>query len=580
MTSWADPPERVARNRDEIPFLKPANIADAPVHKTTINPLAIQKVANHISGITSLIETPKKQEVEQPQYEVVWEPIPNSSQSFAIDTRAQHTLYHGARGPGKTITQLMRFRSRVGIGYGSYWRGIIFDREFKHLSDLVAQSNRFFPQFEDGCVWHKSASDYKWVWPTGEELLFRHVKHLEDYNSFHGHEYPFIGWNELTKQPTAELYLKFMSVNRSSFLPERHTPKIKVDGRFIYDTPNGKPLPPIPLEVFSTTNPNGPGHNWVKKKFIDPARNGEIVRTYVTYFDTIAAKEVVVERTQVAIFGSFYENPYLDPIYRAGLIESCENDPNLKAAWIHGDWSVNSGGAIDDVWDNKVHVIDRFPIPEQWKLDRSFDWGSTHPFSTVWWAEANGEEVQIPYPDGSYKTWCPARGSLIAICDDYGTDSIGTNKGLKLSADEICDRILEKEKILKDSGWINGTIQAGPADNQIRNVTESDVETIEQKMANRGVRWSQSDKSAGSRIIGLQLFRERLRNSKIQQKPGVYFMRNCAACIEILPSLPRDPDKPDDVDTDAEDHIWDAVRYRMLKGNNQWATKLKTNWNS
>jgi hypothetical protein len=34
-------------------------------------------------------------------------------------------------------------------------------------------------------------------------------------------------------------------------------------------------LPPIPLEVFSTTNPYGPGHNWVKAKFIDVAPVGE-----------------------------------------------------------------------------------------------------------------------------------------------------------------------------------------------------------------------------------------------------------------------------------------------------------------
>ncbi|WP_237700848.1 hypothetical protein, partial [Citromicrobium sp. JLT1363] len=105
--------------------------------------------------------------------------------------------------------------------------------------------------------------------PTGEELLFRHAKKATDYDNFHGHEYPFIGWNELTKYPTSELYDKLMSTNRSSFSPKRDTPRkmghnggppLEDDhGEPLYDTPNGKPLPPIPLEVFSTTNPNGPG---------------------------------------------------------------------------------------------------------------------------------------------------------------------------------------------------------------------------------------------------------------------------------------------------------------------------------
>lgn len=505
---------------------------------------------------------------------VVWEPIPNSSQSFAIATRAHHTLMHGARGPGKTITQLMRFRSRVGIGYGEYWRGVIFDREFKNLSDLVAQSQRFFPKFEDGCQWLSSANAYKWVWPTGEELLLRHVKKLEDYDAFHGHEYPFIGWNELTKHPTPDLYNKFMSVNRCSFIPEKHTPTRQIEGQLVYDTPDQQPLPPVPLEVFSTTNPNGPGHNWVKRKFIDPAPNGQLVRNTVTYFDTVKAKEVEVVRTQVAIFGSFFENPYLDPVYRAGLIESCANNPALHAAWIEGRWDVNSGGAIDDLWNSTVHIVDRVPIPKDWKIDRSFDWGSSHPFATVWWAEANGEEITY-----QGKTYAFPRGSLIAIEEDYGSEGEYSNKGLKLSAKEVAERIVAIEKKLTSEQWIKRTVQSGPADNQIRNVTESDVETIEVKMEKAGVKWTKSDKSPGSRINGLQLMRDRLQASILKEGPGVYFMRNCQHCIDLLPTLPRDPDKPDDVDTDAEDHLWDAVRYRILRGNNRWATQIKTNWN-
>lgn len=507
---------------------------------------------------------------------VIWEPVPGSSQAFAIATRAHHTLYHGARGPGKTITQLMRFRSRVGIGYGEYWRGVIFDREFKNLSDLVAQSQRFFPKFEDGCQWLSSANSYKWVWPTGEELLFRHVKKLEHYDAFHGHEYPFIGWNELTKHPTAELYDKFMSVNRCSFLPEKHTPTIIQDGELAYDTPDGKPLPPISLEVFSTTNPNGPGHNWVKRRFIDVAKNGEIVKNTVSYFDNLKAEEIEVTRTQVAIFGSFYENPFLDPVYRAGLIESCSNNPNLKAAWIEGRWDVNSGGAIDDLWDTRYHILDRFTIPKEWRVDRTFDWGSTHPFATVWWAEANGEEIE--FPNGN--VWSPTRGSLIAIAEDYGTANAHTNKGLKMSAPDVAKRVRTIENQLTSEQWVKGKIFPGPADNQIRNVTESDVDTIELKMEKQGVRWTKSDKSPGSRVNGLQLMRDRLQAAKTGEGPAIYFMRNCINCIELLPPLPRDPEKPDDVDTEAEDHLWDAVRYRVLKGSNKWATKIKTNWGS
>src|SRR5262245_40824371 len=92
--------------------------------------------------------------------EHVWTPIPGSSQELALDTRCHHTLYTGARGPGKTDTQLMRFRRRVGVGYGEFWRGIILDREYKNLDDLVAKSKRWFLKFQDGAKFLESASSY------------------------------------------------------------------------------------------------------------------------------------------------------------------------------------------------------------------------------------------------------------------------------------------------------------------------------------------------------------------------------------------------------------------------------------
>lgn len=502
---------------------------------------------------------------------VVWRPIPDTSQELAVDTRCHHTLYHGTRGPGKTATQLMRFRRNVGIGYGSYWRGVIFDREFKNLSDLVAQSKRFFTQFDDGAKFHESASDYKWVWPTGEELLFRHIKKEGDYDNFHGHEYPYIGWNELTKWPTPVLYDKMMSTNRSSFTPDRDTPKIKKGNKWVYATPDGNPLPPIPLEVFATTNPSGPGHNWVRRKFIDAAENGEVVETEVEVFDPRTKKEIKVVKTQVAIFGSYKENIYLPVEYIAELDLMTRSDENLRKAWLEGSWDFTAGGALDDLWNRQIHIIPRFKVPLSWRVDRSFDWGSSHPFSVGWWAETNGEEVQLE--DGT--TFGPPAGTLIQVAEWYGSADIGTNKGLRMSANDVAEGIKEREIEMMAYGWLPSQPLPGPADNQIRDVREEDVDSIETKMAKKGIRWIKSDKSPGSRRNGLQLVRERLEASKRMEGPGIYFMRNCKASIETLPPLPRDEDNIDDVDTDSEDHVYDMVRYRVLKGSNRYAKDLK-----
>jgi hypothetical protein len=508
-------------------------------------------------------------------FEIVWEPIPDTSQESAMMADAHHILLAGGRGWGKTELQLMRFRMRVGLGYGSYWRGVIFDREYKNLDDLVTKSKRLFRLFDDGAQWLASNSDYKWRWPTGEELLFRQAKTLDDYWSYHGHEYSFLGWNELTKYANRNLYQKMMSINRTGFDPVKHTPRraghnggppLEDDsGEAPYDTPDGLPLPPIPLEVCSTTNPYGPGHNWVKRDFIDVAPYGvESVKEFEV-FNPKTKREETIRRTQIALFGSFRENPYLSPEYIAGLYE--ETDENIIKAWVHGDWDIVAGGALDDKWRRHVHVIPRFKVPEDWYIDRAFDWGSSHPFSVGWFVEANGEEIKLE----NGLTLCPARGTIIQIAEWYGTKGIGTNAGLKLSAKDVADGIKEREIELIKGGWISKQPSPGPADNQIKNVTERETDTIAKKMADRGIRWEDSDKAKGTRKQGLQLMRDRLEASLTGEGPGLLFTSNCTASISTIPVLPRDDKDPDDVDTDAEDHVYDMVRYRLLKGNNRTA---------
>lgn len=440
----------------------------------------------------------------------------------------------------------MRFRMRVGQGYGPFWRGIIFDREYKNLDDVVAKACRWFYQFGDGAKFTSGSGAMRWRWPTGEELLFRHIKKASDYWLYHGQEYPFIGWNELTKYPTSELYDMMMSCNRSSFLPA------------LYPRHDGTLPPEIPLEVCATTNPFGPGHVWVKRRFIDAGEPGTIIRNTVEVFNPRTQKREPVTRSSTHIFGSYKENRYLSPEYVAEL--ETISDENKREAWLYGNWDIVSGGALSDLWGEHCQ-LPRFKVPKGWRVDRSFDWGSTHPFSVGWWAEANGEEATLP--DGT--KFCPVKGSLIRIAEWYGTKEIGTNKGLGLSAPEIAIGIKREELLLKQAKWVQDTIHAGPADNQIRDVRESDTPTIEKKMRELGITWTSSDKSPGSRKIGLQLIRDRLQASRDRNgQPGLYFMKNCRAALALLPMLPRDETNQDDVDTDAEDHLYDDTRYRVL----------------
>lgn len=509
--------------------------------------------------------------------EVIWQPIPGTSQELALSCPADQILYHGTRGPGKTDTQLMRFARMVGRGYGAFWTGIIFDREYKSLNDLIKKSIRWFRKIwnEEEAWFLASSSQLKWVWATGEELLFRTIDDPEDYWKYHGQEYAFMGWNELTQWETSECYDIMQSCNRTSFTPEKDSPR-DAKGNII------ELLPPIPLENFSTTNSYGVGHHWVKEKFINCAENGQIVTFKTMVIDPATKEEVEVELTQCAIFGSWVENIYLSAKYIAKLKN--DTDANKKKSWFSGSWDITAGGAFDDLWNKRVHVKPRFKLPTNWRIvDRSFDDGSTHPFSVGWWAEADGDEVDIPLPTApgqayganGFEKWCPQAGSLIQIGEWYGHDGkFGSNKGIKKGSKFIAQGINDRELIMLAQGYVHQLPSPGPADNRIR-AHDPDKENPATLMEREGVYWEGCDKTPGARERDMSAFRDRLQNSLDNEGPGIYWMDNCIASITTIPILPRDPKKPDDVNTKSEDHCYDMTRYRVQKGNLNAVTGLE-----
>lgn len=508
-------------------------------------------------------------------YNIVWKPLPGS-QSLSLSCPCNEILFEGTRGPGKTAAQLARFRRLVGRGYGSFWRGVIFDIEYKNLADIITQSKRMFRLFNDGARFMSSASELKWVWPTGEELLFRFAKDEDKYWDYHGQEFPFIGFNELTKQTSQAFYEAMMSCRRSSFRPED------------YQLENGILLPSIPLETFSTTNPFGIGHSWVKKRFIEPMPRGHVLRTTQKVFNPQTKQEEDITLTRVAIHGSYKENPYLDPVYVATLHNI--KDPNKRKAWVEGSWDVTSGGRFDHLWQEQTHVIEPFYIPDTWTVDRSHDWGESKPFANLWWAESDGSPVLV---GDSWKVF-PA-GTLFLIGEWYGCPPDELNTGMNMSSSDVAKGVAWVDKRLQGEspdmpasvrkGQINilpgicHKVVPGPADAAINNTGDNE-KSIAQKMLEHGVRWADSDKRPGSRINGAALFCDMLeasleakdKESGLPEKPAFYVFSHCRGWISRVPVLPRDTKNPDDVDTDAEDHDWDATRYRVLHRRNKWSS--------
>jgi len=251
---------------------------------------------------------------------------------------------------------------------------------------------------------------------------------------------------------------------------------------------------------------------------------------------------------------------HADPGYIQRLRASARNAAELKA-WMNGDWDIVAGGMFDDMWDNRVHLVPDFPLhllPRRWYLDRSYDHGSSSPFSVGWWAQSNGEP--FTYNGHTYGT---VAGDLYRIAEWYGWTG-KPNEGLRMLAGDIALGIRDREQ---DWG-IWGRVNDGPADSSIWNEYAADL-TVAGDMELVGITWEPADNSSGSRVHGWEQVRKWLKNAKPvdtspREEPGLFVLERCEQFRRTFPVLQRDEKKNmDDVLKEGEDHIGDEARYRV-----------------
>ena len=435
-------------------------------------------------------------------------PQPGSQTAF-LTCPHWEVLYEGTRGPGKTDALIMDYIQHVGKGYGPAFRGIIFRESFPQLGDIISRTKKYYTQLFPDAKYN--ATHNKWVFPDGEELLFRQMRTPDDYWNYHGHEYPWIGWEELTNWPTIECYDSMKACNRCS-----------KEG--------------VPIKYRSTCNPWGVGHSWVKRYFIDPAPN---------------MKKIINKSGQVRmrIHGNIRENRLLlkaNPDY----IKNLENldDPNKKLAWLEGSWEIAAGGFFEGIWDPKKHIIKPFEIPETWKYIIGFDWGSQKPASLGIWVKSDGSVL----PDGRKFP----RGSIIRVDEWYVSekDSNGRtvpDKGLRLDNEKLAIGIYEKTKDLPIQQWI--------ADPSIfRDQSGPSIQKQFNKIIKLPFRPADNERITGWQSV-IRLMAEASKDEP--ESPGMWIFETCRDWIRTVPVLMRDEKNIEDIDTESEDHIADETRY-------------------
>lgn len=457
-------------------------------------------------------------------------------QSVAYVSPATEILYGGAAGGGKS--HLMRV---AAVSWCSDIPGLqvyIFRRISGDLIKNHMEGPSSFPVLLADWVQNKfvkiNYSDSSIEFWNGSKIFLCHCQYEKDKYKYQGAEIHVLLIDELTHfTDSIYRYLRGRVRMAGLDLPDRYK------GMF--------------PRVINGSNPGGTGHHWVKAAFVDqgpmvmvkqPKSEGGMLRQYIP--------------------AKVDDNPTLikdDPDYMDRL-EGLGN-PALVKAMKSGDWNIVDGGMFDDLWREDVHVLAPFEMPKTWRVDRSFDWGSSRPFSVGWWAESDGSDVILK--DGTRRSF--PRGTLFRIQEWYGWNG-KANEGLKMLAADIAKGIKERER------HIAARVQPGPADNSIFDT--QDGHCIADNMAAHGVRWERGDKSPGSRTNGWELLRGRLAaaldkdengnsilRTRPMEEPGLFIFSHCRQWLRTVPTLPRDEKKPDDVDSDAEDHAGDETRYRV-----------------
>lgn len=446
--------------------------------------------------------------------QTLWRPHPGPQTTF-LRSAAYEVLYGGQAGGGKSDALL--FGGLRQIDHPQY-KALILRRTFPELRELIDRSLMVFPQA--GGLWNQV--DHRWTFPSGATYQFGYCSTYAEVLQYQGQQYTWIGFDELGQIGEERIWLYLMSRNRAA-------------------------APGLVRMMRASANPGGPGHGWIKRRFISRCPpNGTPVELVP---DNLMPGAETLTITRAFVKATLRDNPTLmaaDPEYETRL----RMLPELEFRWLAlGDWDAGAGLALADLARDK-HLVGIFElVPSHWTIFGAFDWGFEHPFSFGLFA-----------------------------CDDQGyvylLDAVA---GRHLQPPDIALRILDRLVALGIGQSRLRYVTAGHdcwADHKARGER---VPTIAEQMSNLGLPLIRANIS---RIAGVQNMRRYLRwkerasldgaEREIQPKFRLCDTPANRRVYDCLETRISDPDDPEDVlKTDADhrgeggDDAYDMVRYGL-----------------
>lgn len=318
---------------------------------------------------TNILETLDKTKLKTIQ------PFPGGQTEYF--TRIEfEALFGGAAGPGKSWCLVI---DALGLQYQSTplqlkaievsnYRASLFRRESTQLSKLLDEAHEYYPDYQGYYTAQRRGDPGPcYTFPDltpgstkeGAKIFFCHLKDEGDKRNHKGIEYQYEGFDELTEF-TLSQYLYLISRLRST-------------------------IPYLNPRLRATSNPEGPGLWWVKKRFI---KNMQPRKTYFFVNDEdmeMNPQGIRVDRdnplalSRVYVPGKLNENLVLnnDPDYKRRIYAL--GDKYAKAL-LDSDWDAFSGDFFD-TFDKSTMLIPPFEIPQEWNIYASLDPGFSSPCS-------------------------------------------------------------------------------------------------------------------------------------------------------------------------------------------------------
>ena len=431
---------------------------------------------------------------------------PSDKQKLFLLARTKHVGFGGARGGGKS--------------WSVQSKAILLCLEYPGIKTLIVR--RTYPELLNNHITplidklhgvaRYNKTDKIFRFPNKSTIKFGYCNNDKDLQQYQGAEYDVIFLDEATQ--LQEMWMK----------------KITACLRGVNN---------FPKRIYYTMNPGGQGHAYIKRIFIDRRyENGENPEDY-TFIQSLVTDNKALLAEQPDYIKQLEALP-----------------PKLREAWLYGRWDIfegqffedfrqepdaekaaEEGCTVEDLMSQRrwTHVIKPFDIPSGWTICRSYDFGYNKPFSCAWWA--------VDYD-----------GVIYRILELYGCTK-EPNEGVKWEPDK---QFKEIKRIEEEHPWLKGKDIIGVADPAIWDASHG--VSIAEVAAKRGVLFTPGDHK---RIPGWMQCHYRLQFDD-NGYPRMYVFEGCEGFIRTVPGLMYSETKPEDLDTDGEDHIADEWRYMCM----------------